>query len=150
MPPVLVEPNRVGAIQLHKLTINARANESFAFELFDHIPELARLVLDQWRQKNDFGPPFVREDLIDNLLRCLAAKWPTGQGVMRLTNSRKQDPQIIVNFSGGRDCRPRVGARAALLDRDRRRESLDKIDIRLFHLIEELPRISGETLDVAT
>jgi hypothetical protein len=68
---------------------------------------------------------------------------------VRLTDSGKEDPQIIVNFSGGRDCRSRVSAGAALLDRNRRRQSLDKIDIWLFHLIEELPRISGETLYVS-
>src|SRR6266478_1477324 len=149
MPPGLVEPDRLGAIQLHKLTIDARANESFALELFDHIPELARLILDERRQHHDFGVGFVREDLIDDLLRRLAAQRPTGQGIMRLTDSRKKDPQIIVNFSGGRDCRPRIGAGTALLDRNRGGQSLDKIDIWLFHLIEELPRISGETLYVS-
>src|SRR5437867_10809902 len=68
---------------------------------------------------------------------------------MRLTDSRKQDPQIIVDFSGGRDCRSWIGAGAALLDGNGRRQSLNKIDIWLFHLIEELPRIRGETLDVS-
>src|SRR5438067_11726981 len=67
---------------------------------------------------------------------------------MRLTDSRKQDPQIIVDFSGGRDCRSWIGAGAALLDGNGRRQSLDKIDIWRFHLIEELPRIGGETLDI--
>src|SRR5216117_3302919 len=69
---------------------------------------------------------------------------------MRLTDSRKQDPQIIVDFSGGRDCRSWIGAGAALLDGNGRRQSLDEIHVWLFHLIEELPRISGETLDIPT
>src|SRR6184192_1931499 len=68
---------------------------------------------------------------------------------MRLTDSRKQDPQIIVDFSGGRDCRSWIGAGAALLDGNGRRQSLDKIDIWLFHLIEELPRIRGEAFDIS-
>src|ERR1041385_3273846 len=67
---------------------------------------------------------------------------------MRLTNGGKEDSQIIINFCGGRDCRSWVRSGAALFDGDRRRKPLDKIDIWLFHLIEELPRISGETFDV--
>ena len=39
-------------------------------------------------------------------------------------------------------------ARPALLDGDGRRKPLDKIHLRLFHLIEELPRISRERLDI--
>ena len=36
-----------------------------------------------------------------------------------------------------------------LLDRDRRREPLDRIDIGLVHHGEELPRVGRERLDVA-
>ena len=149
MPPVLVEPDRLGAIQLNKLTINPRANESFAPEFFDYIPELARLILDQRRQHNDFGAHFVRQDLINNLLRRLPAQWPPGERIVRLTHSGKENPQIIVNFSGGRDCRSWIGAGAALLDGNRRRQALDKIDIWFFHLSEELPRISRKAFDIS-
>ena len=38
---------------------------------------------------------------------------------------------------------------AALFDGDGRRKPLDEIDVRLFHLIEELPGVSREALDVA-
>ena len=67
---------------------------------------------------------------------------------MRLTHRGKEDPQIIVDLSRGRDGRSRVRASAALLDRNRGRQSFDEIDIGLFHLIEELPRVRGEALDV--
>ena len=36
-----------------------------------------------------------------------------------------------------------------LLDRDRRRQPLDQVDVRLLHLLEELPRVGGQRLDVA-
>jgi len=87
--------------------------------------------------------------LIDNLLRRLATQRLASQRIVWLTHSGKKDPEIIVNFGRGRDCGSRVGAGAALFDGDRRREPLDKINIRLFHLVEELPRISGETFDIA-
>ena len=42
-----------------------------------------------------------------------------------------------------------IGAGAALFDGDRGRKPFDEIDVRLFHLIEELPGISREAFDVA-
>jgi len=83
------------------------------------------------------------------LLRRLAAQGPTGDRVVWLTDRGKEDPQIIVNFGRGRDRGSRVRAGAALLDGNGRGKAFDKIDIWFFHLIEELPRISGEALDVA-
>ena len=37
----------------------------------------------------------------------------------------------------------------ALVDRDRRRDAVDAVDLRLVHALEELPRVGGEALDVA-
>ena len=42
-----------------------------------------------------------------------------------------------------------IRSRAPLFDSDRGRKPFDEIDIRLFHLVEELPGISREALDVA-
>ena len=72
-----------------------------------------------------------------------------GRGIVRLTDGRKQNAQIVENLGRGRDGGTRVGARAPLLDRDRRRKALDEIDIRLFHLVQELPGVGGEAFDVA-
>src|SRR4029077_2354873 len=53
------------------------------------------------------------------------------------------------DLSRGCDCRSRVRAGAALFDGDGRRQAFNEFDIRLFHFIEELPRISRETLNVS-
>src|SRR5690606_27061722 len=49
----------------------------------------------------------------------------------------------------GADRGARVLRGRLLLDRDRRRETLDRIDVRLARELEELARVGGETLDVA-
>ena len=54
-----------------------------------------------------------------------------------------------MDFRDGGDDGARVGARRALLDGDRRRETVDLIDIRFLHLFEELAGVGRETLDVA-
>src|SRR5262249_29281531 len=46
------------------------------------------------------------------------------------------------------DRRARVPANPLLLDRDRRREALDAVAVGLLHLLEELPRVGRQRLDV--
>ncbi len=47
----------------------------------------------------------------------------------------------MINFSDGCDGRFAATARHALLNRHARRQAFDKIDIRLFKLLDELPRV---------
>ena len=148
MPLTFLQPDRFSAIQFDHLSIDARTNESFTPEFFEHVPELTGLILNQRSQHNDFGARFERQDLIDDLLRRLAAEGPAGEGIVRLTHRGKEDPQVIVDLSRSCDCRSWVRAGAALFDGDGRRQAFNEIDIRLFHLIEELPRVSGKALDV--
>ncbi len=74
--------------------------------------------------------------------------WPV-VGIVRLADGREQDAEIIENLGRGRDSGTGIRSRAPLLDRDRRRKPLDEIDVRLFHLVQELPGVGGEALDVA-
>src|SRR5207245_9341213 len=104
MPTVLVEPDRLGAIQLGNLTVNPRADESFALDLFDHIPEFARLILDQWRSPNNFGTRLVSQKPIDNLLRRFPTRRLSSQRIVRLGSGGTGAAGVSVNCSGGRDC----------------------------------------------
>ncbi len=135
MSLAFVKPDWVGAIQLDQLSVNPRANESFTPELFEDVPEFAGLILDQRGQHYDFGASLVGQDLIDDLLGRLAVERSARLRIMRLTHRGKEDPQIIVDLSRGRDGRSRVRAGAALLDGNRGRQSFDEINVRLFHLI---------------
>ncbi len=63
----------------------------------------------------------ISQDLIDDLLWRLLKDLFSGRWVVRLANSRKKDPQIVINLGGGCDRRARVRYGSALLDRDGRR-----------------------------
>ncbi len=65
-----------------------------------------------------------------------------------LADVRVEQAQVIVNLRGGGDDGARAGAGAALLDGDGRGEALDEVHVRLLHLVEELPGVGGEGLDV--
>ena len=57
---------------------------------------------------------------------------------------------MVVDLRHRPDRRPRVARRALLVDRDRRRQAVDLVDVRLLHLTEELAGVGAQALDVAT
>ena len=69
---------------------------------------------------------------------------------MGLTDDGIQDAQVVIDFGNGGDGAARVWRGVGLLDGDGRAEALDEIHVWLFQLIQKLPRISAEALDVTT
>ena len=53
----------------------------------------------------------------------------------------EEQAEEMIDFCNRRDGRLAAATRDALLDRDTRRQTLDKIDIRFFELLDELPRV---------
>src|SRR6202161_1096401 len=61
-----------------------------------------------------------------------------------------QEAKIIVDFCNGAYGGARAAAGGFLLNRDGRAEAFNGVDIGSLHLVEELARIGGKGLDVAT
>ena len=59
----------------------------------------------------------------------------------------EEQPEKMINFGHGRDGRFAAAARDALLDRHARRQAFDQIDIRLFQLFDELPRVGRHAVE---
>ena len=79
---------------------------------------------------------------------CAAMTSPhSGQWGMPI--AREQHAEVVVDLGDGADRRARVLRRRLLLDGDGGREPLDRVDVGLLHLLEELARVGGERLDVA-
>src|SRR5207244_3356615 len=68
---------------------------------------------------------------------------------VRPPDARVEEPQVVVDLGHGAHGRARVPRGRLLVDRDRRAEALDRIDVGLLHHLQELPRVGGERLDVA-
>ena len=59
-----------------------------------------------------------------------------------------EQAQVVVNFRDSADGAPRGGHRLAAGDRNRRRNALDPLGVRLFQRLEVLASVGGERLDV--
>ena len=66
----------------------------------------------------------------------------------RPADAREQQAHVVVDLGRRADRRSRIADAVLLPDRDRRRDAVDAIDVRLLHPLEELPRIGRQRLDV--
>ena len=129
--------------------VDAHAHEALRAKLGEEVDLLALAVDDRRRQ--DHQPRILRhgERRVDHLrnghrrqllLRMIDA--------IRIADAREQEPQVIVDLGDGADRRARIVRRRLLLDRDRRRQPFDQVDVGLFHQLQELPRVRRQRLDV--
>ena len=88
------------------------------------------------------------EDAVDDLLRCLTLELGVVVGAVLHSDARPQQPEIVVDLRDRTHRGPRIAPGRLLIDRDRRRQPLDHIDIRFVHLAEELSGVGTQTLDV--
>ena len=89
------------------------------------------------------------EDGFDNLLGGLADDLASAFRAVRHAHAAVQKTKVVVDLRDRRDDGTRIAAGRALLDGDRRGQSLNLLDIRLLHLVEELPRVRAQRLHVA-
>src|SRR6185369_5690943 len=61
----------------------------------------------------------------------------------------EQQAHVVVDLGDRGHRRPRVLGDRLLLDRDSRRQPLDRVDVRLLHLLQKLPGIRRQRLDIA-
>ena len=74
---------------------------------------------------------------------------PAAVRAVRDADARVEQAQVVVDLGDRADGRARVARRRLLVDRDRRRQALDEVDVGLVHLAEELARVRRQRLDVA-
>ena len=82
-----------------------------------------------------------REDGCGDLIHRIAADKIVADDAVHGSAARVEQAQVIVNFGGGRYRRTRIARRVLLLDRDRRGEAVNQVDIGLLDALQELPRV---------
>ena len=87
--------------------------------------------------------------LVDDLLGRLAADRPPAHVAVGVPDPRPQQAQVVVDLGDRADRRARIARGRLLVDRDRRRQPFDRVDVRLVHLAQELACVCRQRLDVA-
>ena len=147
MALVLVEGRRVGEV-VH-LPVDADADEALPPGALEDPVALGLAVLDQRPEDEEARALRQREHLVDDLLDRLPLDLPAAGRAVRMADPGEEEPEVVVDLRDRPDRRSRVPAGALLVDRDRRRQAVDLVDVRLLHLAEELAGVGRQALDVA-
>ena len=118
-------------------------------ELVEQVDELALAGAHHRGQHLELGALLHRQHLVDDLLRGLPGDVFPAHRAVRSAGAGVEQAQVVVNLGDGADRRARIAVGGLLVDRNRRGQTLDEIDVGLVHLTEELPGIGAQRLDVA-
>ena len=136
-------------LQHAQLAVDLHAREALAAQLGELLAVLALAAAHDRRQHHEPLAVLHVHDLVDDLLGRLGGDRPAAVEAVRLADPRPQQAQVVVDLGDRADRRPRVARRRLLVDRDGRRQALDRVHVRLVHLPEELARVGRQRLDVA-
>jgi len=142
-------PELRGLLEIHPLAVDAGAQVALAAHGFQLLLVLALPPPHERCQEGQALPRAARHEGLHHLLDALTLHARVAVGTVLDPEPREQQSQVVVDLGNGRHRGARVRTGAALLDGDRRREAVDRVDVGLLHLPEELPSVSRERLDVA-
>ena len=132
-----------------RLAVDARLGEAARAQRLQLLLELALAAADDRRQHVDARVLRIRHHQIDDAIERLRGDLAAAVRAVRHADVGEEQAQVVVDLGDGADRRARVRAGRLLLDGDRRRQALDQIDVGLLHLLEKLPRVGRQRLDVA-
>ena len=116
---------------------------------FCDLSVIALAALDQRRQDTQFLAARAFLEPRENFGWRLADGGFVGLGIAHLAELGVEQAHKLKNFGDGRDGAFTPAARDALLDRDRRRDAGDRVDIGPLELLDELPRVGVEAVEIA-
>ena len=148
MLELLVERRRVGDVV--ELAVDLQPLETAFHEFGDFLAVLAFSAAHHRRKQIGAGALGQAENTVDHLAHRLAFDRQAGRRRIGDSHPRPEQAHVVVDLGDGADGGARVLRRRLLLDRDRRRQAVDLVDVGFLHHLEELARVSRKRLDVAT
>ena len=136
-------------VERAELAVDARLREAALPQRLQLLLELALAAADDRGQHLEPGALLHLEHPVDDLLGGLPADRLAADRAVRAAGPGEEQAQVVVDLGDGPDGGAWVAAGGLLVDRDRRGEPLDEVDVGLVHLAEELPGVGGQRLDVA-
>ena len=143
----LVERRRLG--DLVELAVDLHPLEAALEKVRELLAILSLAPAHDGRHQVEAGALRQPQDTVDHLRHGLALDGQPGRRRIRHADARPQQPHVVVDLRDGPDRRARILRGRLLLDRDRRGEAVDLVDVRLLHHLQELPRIGRKAFDIA-
>ena len=137
-------------LEVADLAVHADAGEALLLEVGEELGVLALAAEHDGREHERPSPLAGGEDLVGDLVRGLALDHATALGAVRDADAGEEEAEVVVDLGDGAHGRAGVARGRLLVDGDRGREPVDRVEVGLVHLAEELPRVAREALDVAT
>jgi hypothetical protein len=135
--------------EVAQLAVDARAHEALLGQPRELLLVLALAPAHDGREQRGARALAEREHARRHLLERLAADRRVAARAVRDADARPEQTQVVEQLGGGAHRRARATRDGGLLDRDRGREAVDRLDVGLRELVEELAGVGGERLDVA-
>ncbi len=136
-------------LELALLAVHLHAREALAAQVLEDVLVLAFPVTDDRSVDRELRPLGELEHLVDDLLHRLPGDRASALGAVRLADPRVEQAQVVVDLRDRAHRGARVPRGRLLVDRDGRREPVDRVHVGLLHHLEELARVGRERLDVA-
>ncbi len=89
------------------------------------------------------------QDAVDDLLGGLTLDRSPVVGAVGDADPGIEETQVVVHLGDRPHGRPGVAGGGLLVDRDRRRQPVDEVDVGLVHLPQELAGVGGQRFDIA-
>ena len=142
-----VEREVIGEVD--DLAVDPGAQVAGAGQFGEEVLVFPLLAADDGGQDQEVGAGgHIVEDPGDDLLAGLGGHGPPAVRAVAQPDAGEEHPQVIVDLGDRADGGARVAPAGLLLDRDRRAQAVDPVDLGLGHLTQELPGVAGEALDV--
>src|SRR5581483_10173978 len=130
------------------LAVDLHPREALVAQLLEEVAILALAIAHDRSVDREAGALREGEDLLDDRVDRLPRDRTPAHGAVGSPHPCVEEAQVVVDLGDRPDRRARVARGRLLVDRDRRREAVDRVDVRLLHHLQELPRVGGERLDI--
>ncbi len=135
-------------VQADQLAVHPRPRVALGLQLAEQVGVLALAAADHRGQHLEPGPVFQLQHPVDDLLRALPRDRAPAHRAVRLAHPGEQQPHVVVDLGDRAHRGARVPAGRLLVDRHRRGQPVDEVDVGLVHLAQELARVGRQRLHV--
>ena len=145
VPPAI---ERDVVVQGDEFAIDARTREASGPKRGQLLPELPLAASHDRREHVDPLVGRIEHHHVDDAFERLRRDLAVAVRAVGHADIREEQPQVIVDLGHRPDGGPRIRAGRLLFDGNGRREAVDQVDVRLLHLLEKLPGVGRQRLDV--